>query len=273
LFVGLPLLLPSLMYVGSHGDHHRQTTFGTLHDPEYVPLAHWGCLRIFGFVLTMGIVPPLLMVRWGVVGPLSYFIPSLRRWLIARASTLVINADYRRPTPPGHTVPHWVRQESAAAVVCWGLVACCIMGWVPIPWLYQWYLVATGILVVNQIRTLAAHRYGNSDGRSLDATEQLLDSITLNGWPGLTALAAPVGLRYHALHHWLPTVPYHSLGAVHRQLLAELPADAPYRRTQRDGILSTVRDLVCQVPQDVRDVKFSADRAAGEVETPLAIPR
>jgi fatty acid desaturase len=263
--VGLPLLLPSLMYVGAHRDHHRQTTFGTVQDPEYLPLAHWGSLRIFGFVLAMCIVPPLLVIRWGIVGPLSYVIPPLRQWLIARASTLVINADYRRPPPQGRAALRWVLQESAAAVVCWGTGVCSLIGWVPGQWLYQWYFVATGILMVNQIRTLAAHRYGNSDGRPLNATEQLLDSITLNGWPGLTALAAPVGLRYHALHHWLPTVPYHSLGAVHRRLLAELPVDAPYRRTQRGGILATVRDLGGRTPQSVGDVKFNADRAAGEV--------
>ena len=39
LLVGLPFMLPSLMYVGSHSDHHRQTTFGTIADPEYAPIA------------------------------------------------------------------------------------------------------------------------------------------------------------------------------------------------------------------------------------------
>ena len=89
---------------------------------------------------------------------------------------------------------------------------------------------------------LAAHRYDN-DGQQLDLLGQLRDSITLGGWPILTALAAPLGLRYHALHHWLPSVPYHSLGVLHRRLLEELPLASPYRRTQRAGILSTVRDL------------------------------
>jgi fatty acid desaturase len=186
---------------------------------------------------------------------------------------LVINADYRRSPAQGRAALHWVMQESAAAVVCWGTVVSFLIGWVPVQWLLQWYCVATGILIVNQIRTLAAHRYENSNGQPLNAAEQLLDSITLNGWPGLTALAAPVGLRYHALHHWLPTVPYHSLGAVHRQLLAELAVDAPYRRTQRGGILATVRDLVGRTPQSVGAVTFNADRAAGEVSTLSATPR
>ena len=37
--VGVPFLAPSLTYVGSHLDHHRQATFGTWNDPEYLPLA------------------------------------------------------------------------------------------------------------------------------------------------------------------------------------------------------------------------------------------
>jgi fatty acid desaturase len=66
--------------------------------------------------------------------------------------------------------------------------------------------------------------------------EQLLDSINLRGLPILTVLLAPVGLRFHALHHHLPYLPYHSLGRVHRRLLAELPQNAPYRATVRDGV-------------------------------------
>ena len=52
-----------------------------------------------------------------------------------------------------------------------------------------------------------------------------------------------MGLRYHALHHFLPSLPYHSLGRVHRQLLAELPADAPYRQTVREGLLAPLQKL------------------------------
>ena len=40
LVVGFPLLVPSLMYVGSHGEHHRRTIFGTDKDPEYQPVSY-----------------------------------------------------------------------------------------------------------------------------------------------------------------------------------------------------------------------------------------
>jgi fatty acid desaturase len=123
------------------------------------------------------------------------------------------------------------------------VVAAWVSGVVPLHWLIQWYVISTGTLLINQVRTLAAHRYTN-DGRPLTAIEQLLDSINLDGWPIPTVLAAPVGLRYHALHHFLPAVPYHSLGTLHRRLLAELPPDSPYHRTSQNGICSAIRALL-----------------------------
>lgn len=243
LLVGAPFMLPSLMYVGSHRDHHRQTTFGTVADPEYAPVARWSGLRVARFVLSVIAVPLLLALRWGVLGPISYLIPSLRRLVIERASTLVINPAYRRPLPHGRQAIRWRVQEASAALVFWTVMVCGVSGWLSLWWVLHWYVVAAAILLVNQVRTLAAHRYEN-DGRLLDVTAQLLDSVTLNGWPIPTVLAAPVGLRYHALHHLLPTVPYHSLGTLHRLLLRELPQDSPYRRTQQHGIVATIHGLL-----------------------------
>jgi fatty acid desaturase len=260
--IGLPLLLPGLMYVGSHNDHHRQSTFGTRADPEYAPIAQWSRSRISWSVLSLVIVPFLLMLRWGVLGPLSFAIPPLRRLLIERASTLVINLDYRRSLPQGKQARSWLVQEVAVAVVFWGIMVGLYEGLLPFRWVVQWYVVATGLLLVNQVRTLAAHRYDN-DGARLDVVAQLLDSVTLNGWPIPTVLAAPVGLRFHALHHLLPTVPYHALGTIHRILLSEFPADSPYARTQERGILAAVRVLLrhAKKPEDHSQVAPAAPEA------------
>jgi fatty acid desaturase len=234
--VGVPFLAPSLMYVGSHLDHHRQATFGTWNDPEYLPLARSTPLRHIGFLLVPTVEVLMFPVRWGVLGPASWVIPPLRRLVVARASTLVLNLRYRRPAPKGRDTVRWVAQEAAAAVLVWLVTWGFVAGQVPVQWILQWYVVLVGALVLNQARNLAAHRYEN-DGRPTDSLGQLLDSVTLEGWL-LSALAAPVGLRYHALHHYLATVPYHSLGALHRRLLAELPADDPYRRTRCAGVVA-----------------------------------
>ena len=58
------------------------------------------------------------------------------------------------------------------------------------------------------------------------------------------ALVAPVGLRYHALHHWIPSLPYHNLGRAHRVLVATLRSDAPYHATVERGFLPPLRDLL-----------------------------
>jgi fatty acid desaturase len=259
-FVGLPLLVPSFMYVGSHSDHHRQATFGTIRDPEYAPIARWGGLRIAGFIGGAFAVPVLLVLRWGALGPLSFLVPPLRRLVLERGSSLAINPRYRRPLPRGPAAVSWVRQEFAATGVCWAAVFAVFSGWLTAQWVLQWYAVAAGVALVNQLRTLAAHRYEN-DGKALDATAQLLDSITLTGRP-FTVLAAPLGLRYHALHHAFPTVPYHSLGTLHRRLLAELPSDAPYRRTFSSGILSAVGNLLRRLPHSAPAAPFSETRVS-----------
>ena len=237
--VGFPLMVPSIMY-DPHGDHHRRATFGTLHDPEYLPLARWPTSRIVWFVAQMLFVPPLLALRWGVVGPVAACIPPLRRCVISYASTLVINPAYCRAFPQNNV--RFICQETGASAFFWAAMFGWHMGWIPIAWFFQWYFVGVGILTINQIRTLAAHRYDNT-GQQLTAVGQLLDSVTLCGQSGLTALAAPVGLRYHALHHFLPTVPYHSLGQLHRQLLAELPSNSSYQQTFQPGILSAIDNL------------------------------
>jgi fatty acid desaturase len=254
LIVGIPLLVPSLMYVGSHMDHHRRTGFGTLDDPEYAPIASWSRLRLALFVLTVAVIPILLPLRWAVLGPVSRLVPPLRPLVVGKLSTLVINSSYTRPLPRGRHAVRWSWLEAGTCLYAWGVVACFAAGWIPLALFFQWWLVAAGILIVNQVRTLAAHGYENM-GEPVDAEGQLLDSINLRGWPIVTALIAPVGLRYHALHHYLPSLPYHSLGTVHRRLIAQLPQDAPYRQTERGpllGILHRMWDRAATPPDHER---------------------
>jgi fatty acid desaturase len=103
--------------------------------------------------------------------------------------------------------------------------------------------------MVNHLRTLGAHRYENAGGvMTLD--EQIADSVNLWG-PALlrplTALLAPVGLRFHALHHLFPTLPYHALGVVHRQLMRELPASAVYRTSSEPALACALAVLARKV--------------------------
>jgi fatty acid desaturase len=203
-----------------------------------------------------------------VLGPLSWVIPPLRRCVVARASTLALNPRYRRSAPQGRDAVRWMAQEAAAAALVWLVAAAVVAGRVPHQWLLQWYVVGVGALVLNQARNLAAHRY-ESDGQPTDSLGQLLDSVTIEGRL-LSALAAPVGLRYHALHHYLPMVPYHSLGTLHRRLLAELPADDPYRRTRHPGVLAAALALGRRAAARRRLAVTTAMRGGGRILATVA---
>jgi fatty acid desaturase len=112
--------------------------------------------------------------------------------------------------------------------------------------------------MLNQIRTLVAHRYTGT-GRELAFDEQVLDSTTVAGPRWTSAWMLPVGTRYHALHHFVPSLPYHSLGAVHRALLARCDVTEPYPRTERLGLAALLVELW-------RDADY--DRAPWHVGSP-----
>ena len=73
----------------------------------------------------------------------------------------------------------------------------------------------------------------------MTVTAQYLDSVNVPP-PGTWAeLWAPVGLRYHALHHLLPSVPYHAYPEAHRRLSKELGAESTYRGANSSGAVAT----------------------------------
>jgi fatty acid desaturase len=77
----------------------------------------------------------------------------------------------------------------------------------------------------------------------LSVTEQFLDSVNVPPPATLPALWAPVGLRFHALHHLLPGLPYHALGEAHRRLCRELDGCSIYHASSHRGLSPLVKRL------------------------------
>ncbi len=234
LLVGLPLMAPSFMYEGVHTLHHARTRYGTDQDPEYLPLARMSPVKLVLFFVVSVLAPAALIFRFAVVAPLSAVLPRLRRVVVAQASALSINPAFRRKPPEGAFKRSWRLWETATSVWAIGLVGSVAAGWIAWPVFLTFLAVVSSVTVINQFRTLAAHLW-DSDGEPVSIAGQYLDSVNVPPPGLLPALWAPVGLRYHALHHLLPGVPYHGLAEAHRRLAASLPPQSDYHRSHHRG--------------------------------------
>lgn len=237
--LGIPLLLPPFVYVGVHQYHHKLATYGTERDPEYLPFSGKPGM-ILRFTALSLLTPAALLARFLVLAPVGMIFAPVHRWLCAHASALCLNMRYRRETP--EEARRAIRRGEVAALVAWAMAGALAV-YVHMAWrcLAVWYTVMASIAVINTLRTLGAHRYA-SDGAPLDREEQLIDSIDTPGvfW---TELWAPVGLRYHALHHYFPGIPYHNLKAARLRLIASLSADAGYHRVTSPGLSRSLSAL------------------------------
>ena len=243
LIAGIPLLVPSFMYEGVHTLHHARTRYGTADDPEYLPLALMKPWTVPLFVLVSALGPVALLFRFAVLSPLSLVIPKLRTFVVARYSALSINPAFRRRAPDGALRTQWLWQETGASLWAIALIVMVATGIIPIRAFLIGLGIASGVMVINQIRTLVAHLWEN-EGEPMTVTAQYLDSVNVPPPALLPALWAPVGLRYHALHHLLPSVPYHALATAHRRLAAALDGGTSFHGANYRGLPGLVRRLV-----------------------------
>ena len=240
--IGVPTMLPSFMYEGIHMQHHTRTKYGTAEDPEYLPLALMKPWSLPLFFVVSVFMPIGLIVRFGVLGPVSMVIPPLRRVVIERLSGLQMNPLYRRRRPEGEFARQWFWEELGASIVAVSILATALTGVLPLHMLAVYIAIIAGVALLNQARTLVAHRWENQ-GEPLTVTAQFLDSTNVpNGM--LPLLWAPVGLRYHALHHLLPSLPYHALTEAHARISAALGTDSTYAQANHPTLRGLLGRLI-----------------------------
>ena len=186
-------------------------------------------------ILVAALGPIGLIVRYGVLSPLSLIIPPLRRFAWERLSSLSINPSFRRRPPEANERGWFLFQQIGASV--WAIFLMTTpfwLGWRPL-------LIAAGIAaavaVFNQLRTLVAHLWEN-DGEAMTVTAQYLDSVNVPSF--VAGIWAPVGLRYHALHHLIPSMPYHSLHEAHQRISAKLGDTSTFAEASHLGMIPLV---------------------------------
>jgi fatty acid desaturase len=241
--VGVITLAPSPFFTRHHRDHHSRRFYGRRDDPEYIVnvfhRADW--LSLAGYTLLIAAFPLLVFLRF-LLAPLTFLTPGLRRWVLRRASALTMNVRYERKLNDFDR-----RAITSIELLCWlratAMIAAVVIGathWTRLPLMYS---VALGVLLLNQLRLLADHHF-ESRGRLLDVGDHIMDSCNHTGRDFMTWLLFPFAIRYHALHHLFPSLPYHNLASAHGFLSAHLPPLSPYHSLSQKSWWSVAKETL-----------------------------
>jgi fatty acid desaturase len=243
LLIGVPWLTPSLLYEGVHILHHAKDRYGTARDPEYHPLARRPLWELAVFLGVALLAPVATTFRFAVLAPLGFLIPPLRRLVTARASGMVINPGFAREDLERAETPAWLAQEIGAWAWSWTVLGLWVGGVLPTRVILTAAVIFALMTFVNQLRTAVAH-YWENDGSQMAPLDQFRDTVNVPPPALMPFLWAPVGLRYHALHHLMPRLPYHNLGLAHRRLVAALPATHVYREVEQRELIPALGRLI-----------------------------
>ncbi len=246
--LGVPTLFPSTFFTSHHRDHHSGRHYGTPQDPEYIvnvftPGSMASTIFYFAHVL---VYPVFALLRF-MFAPISYLHPTWRDFTLRRLSSFTLNWRYER------NISRLDRRTfNVIEILCclraWMIpigVGIGISDWTRIPLMY---LLAMTILFFNQMRLFADHHF-ESDGQRMSLSDHVTDSCNYSNNDFFTWLFFPFTIRFHALHHLFPTIPYHNLPAAHEHLSNHLPSSSLYHSLDRPSWWHTTRETLQIVPK------------------------
>jgi fatty acid desaturase len=243
LLVGVFTLTPSPFFTRHHRDHHSQRMYGTPEDPEYVAnvLEAGNWRSAIGYAVFMLAFPILVFLRF-LLAPLTFLNPRLRQFVLERGSSLTLNLRYHRQITDFDR-----RAITAMELLCFlraaAIPLAVFTGAAPLSRIPLLYLLGLTTLVMNQMRQLADHHF-EGDGSRSNVEAHILDSCNYSGNDPLTLLFFPFSIRYHALHHLFPSLPYHNLAGAHAYLVENLPEDSPYHGLDQPGWWSVAKRTI-----------------------------
>lgn len=214
---GIPIMLPSHIF-RSHLHHHATSTYGTIADPEYPPFGELPELKIH-FLLSSIFYPFLIIIRSAIINPWIW-LTNFRKIIKLKMAggSFKKNDSTQYSSPISNRVNHFF--DFCTFCWVWTLVSACFID--PYRFVNPVLLMVSCMVIANVLnayRTVRAHKY-QSLGTPMDLISQVQDSTTFSKDSLWHELLCPIGQRYHATHHLLPYLPYHSLREAHKRLLA-----------------------------------------------------
>lgn len=243
LVLGVPTLFPSTFFTMHHRDHHSGRHYGTPQDPEYIVNVFTpGSFSSTALYVLHVLVYPIFVLFRFMFAPISFLHPKLRDFTLRRLSSFTLNWKYERNI--SRLDRKWFAVvELLCCFRAWLIPLCVVFGvtdWTRFPLIY---LLAITILGFNQMRFFADHHF-ESHGKKMSLADHIADSCNYPNSDFLTWLFFPFTIRFHALHHLFPAIPYHNLPAAHAHLISSLSADSVYHGLDQPNWAHTAKRTV-----------------------------
>ncbi len=228
-------------YYQCHLHHHSRLHYGTPSDPQYANFIERKPPVLFFLVVQSVLAPVFFAVRALIIAPLSLLVPSTRPFVLRYLSSFAqpgYEARYSRKDER-----QIARYEIAHLLIWAGIFLAFYLGYIDHRLVLHWLFLLFGVFALNSFRILGEHKYdyGNMDQRR-SPQEVFFDSY--NYTPLISELLYTTGLRYHALHHLVASIPYHNLPKAHRAIVDKMGSGSAYASVSSTSHLKNVYALL-----------------------------